>query len=125
MAEFDGAAVEAEIRAAFDGYERALVGNDVEALVGYFWEDRRAVRLGADGGHWGFEDIAAFRRARDPGDMARDLLKVQITALSPDVGVADAVYRRTGSGRQGAQSQVWIRTPGGWRIASAHVSLAP
>jgi len=125
MAETNVAVVEAEIRAAFDDYETALVTNDVEALVGFFWDDPRAVRLGADGGHWGFDDIAAFRRTRDPGDVARSLTRVEITALSADIGVANAVYRRTGSGRQGAQSQVWIRTLAGWRIASAHVSLAP
>ena len=39
------------------------------------------------------------------------------------MAVATAEYRRTGSGRRGAQSQVWVRRPEGWRIASAHVSL--
>lgn len=119
------AEVEAEIRRAFDAYETALVSNDVEALIAFFWEDPRAVRLGAAGGHYGFEEIAAFRRGRDAGDVARELTRVEITALSADLGVANAEYRRTGSGRRGAQSQVWMRTPAGWRIASAHVSLAP
>ena len=39
--------------------------------------------------------------------------------------MATAEYRRLKSGRRGAQSQVWVRRPEGWRIASAHVSLAP
>jgi ketosteroid isomerase-like protein len=123
--EIDRAAVEAEIRAAFDAYEAALVGNDVEALIGFFWNDPRAVRLGADGGLWGFDAIAAFRRVRDAQDVGRTLARVEIVALSPEIGVANALYRRTGSGRDGAQSQVWLRTQEGWRIASAHVSLAP
>ena len=89
---FDAAAVEAEVRAAFDGYEAALGANDVAALTGYFWQSPRAVRLMTEGGLYGIESITAE-------------------------------YLRTGSGRRGAQSQVWVRRPEGWRIASAHVSL--
>lgn len=125
MAEFDAAAVEREIRAAFDTYEAVLVGNDVEGLINLFWRDPRAVRLSDDSGLYGFDAIAAFRRARDPSDMARTLTRVEIVALTADCGVANAEYRRTGSGRCGTQSQTWIRTPEGWRIASAHVSLGP
>ncbi|MEO1467721.1 MAG: AtzH-like domain-containing protein [Pseudomonadota bacterium] len=120
---FDATAVEAEIRAAFDAYEAALMGNDVDGLVGLFWADPRAVRLTADGGAWGHGEIAAFRRGRDASDITRTLTRVEIVALSADIGVANATYRRTGSGRKGAQSQTWIRTAEGWRIASAHVSL--
>lgn len=125
MAEFDAATAEREIRAAFDDYERALITNDVEGLIGHFWRDPRAVRLSDADGLYGFDAIAAFRRSRDPSDVARTLTRVEITALSNDCGVANAQYRRTGSGLRGAQSQTWIRTPEGWRIASAHVSLEP
>lgn len=34
----DAGAVEAEVRAVFDGYEAALAANDVAALTGYFWD---------------------------------------------------------------------------------------
>ncbi len=125
MLGFDGDGVAAEIRAAFDRYEAALRANDVEALTGFFWNDPRAVRLMTEGGLYGFAAIAAFRRGRDPADLARELLRVDVVPLSPDIGVATAEYRRLGSGRRGAQSQVWMRTADGWRIASAHVSLAP
>jgi len=122
--EFDAAAVEAEVRAAFDGYEAALGANDVAALTGYFWQSPRAVRLMTEGGLYGIEAIAAFRKGRDFSDVARELTRVDTVALTSDIAVATAEYRRTGSGRRGAQSQVWIRRPEGWRIASAHVSLA-
>ena len=121
--EFDEAAVEAEIRAAFDAYEAALGANDVTALTGFFWQSPRAVRMMTDGGLYGIDEIAAFRKGRDVSDLARDLTRVDIVALAPDVGVATAEYRRKGSGRRGAQTQVWVRRPEGWRIASAHVSL--
>jgi ketosteroid isomerase-like protein len=121
----DGAsAVEAEVRAAFDAYERALNENDVETLTSLFWQDPRVTRLTADGGAYGVDAIAAFRRGRDVSDIRRELLRVEIVALSPDVAVATAEYRRLGSGRRGGQSQTWLRTPEGWRIASAHVSLS-
>jgi len=122
--EFDAEAVEAEVRAAFDGYEAALGVNDVDALTGYFWDSPKAVRLMTEGGLYGIAAIAAFRRGRDVSDIARSLTRIDIVALGPDVAVATAEYRRVGSGRRGAQSQVWVRRPEGWRIASAHVSLA-
>jgi len=123
MGDFDEAAVAAEIRATFDAYEAALTANDVAALTGFFWADPRAVRLASDGGLYGYEAIAAFRRGRDASDLARELLRVDVLALAPDLGVATAEYRRLRSGRRGAQSQVWMRRPEGWRIVSAHVSL--
>lgn len=113
----------AAIRAEFDAYEAALIGNDVTALTGFFWTDPRAVRLSPGGGLYGFEEIAAFRKGRDASDVARVLERVTILALGPDCGVASAEYRRTGSGRRGAQSQTWVRFPEGWRIVAAHVSL--
>jgi ketosteroid isomerase-like protein len=118
------ASVEAEIRAAFDQYEAALMANDVDTMMDLFWNNPRTVRLTAHGGAYGADEIAAFRKARDPADISRALTRVEITALSEDIGYASAEYRRIGSGRIGAQSHLWIRTPQGWKIASAHVSLA-
>lgn len=115
---------EKELRAAFEGYEAALNGNDVDALIGYFWEDPRAVRLQAGGGAYGYDEIAGFRKNRDVSDIERTLTRVDILMLSDELGIANCEYVRTGSGRKGAQSQVWRKFPQGWRIVSAHVSLA-
>ena len=112
------------LRQAFDGYETALNANDVDALIGFFWNDPRAIRLQAGGGTYGFDDIAGFRKGRDVSDITRDLTRVDIVMLSADIGVATCEYTRKLSGRKGAQSQVWQRFPDGWRIVSAHVSLA-
>lgn len=122
--DFDEAAAAAEVRAAFDGYEAALVANDVAALIGYFWDSPKAMRMMTEGGLYGIGEIAAFRKGRDTADLERELTRVTILPLGPDTAVATAEYRRTGSGRRGSQTQVWIRRPEGWRIASAHVSLA-
>ncbi len=115
----------AEIQAEFDRYEAALIGNDVEALANFFWRDPRATRLAPGGGLYGYDEIEAFRRARDASDVTRVLERVTIIGLGADCGVATAEYRRTGSGRRGAQSQTWVKFAEGWRIVAAHVSLEP
>jgi ketosteroid isomerase-like protein len=121
----DLAEVRAEVRAAFDGYEAALMANDVAALNAFFWRDPRAVRFGPGDARYGHDAIAAFRSGRDASDLARTLERVTITTFGPDVAVAFAEYRRKGSGRRGQQSQSWVRFAEGWRIVAAHVSLEP
>jgi hypothetical protein len=40
-----------------------------------------------------------------------------------DFGTANCEFRRHGANRTGRQSHTWMRTPEGWRIVAAHVSL--
>lgn len=118
----------AEVRAAFDAYEAALTGNDIETLGRLFWTDPAVIRFGPNGTLKGPEELAAFRRGRAPADvadLARELTRVEIASYGGDFATAFAEYRRTGSGRTGQQSQTWMRTPKGWRIVAAHVSLGP
>ncbi|ORE92202.1 AtzH-like domain-containing protein [Acuticoccus yangtzensis] len=114
--------VEAEVREAFEAYERALNTNDVDALIGAFADDPRTMRLTTDGGLYGIDEIIAFRKGRDVSDIARQLTRVEIVAVTPEVVVAAANYTRTVSGKKGSQTQVWQRRAEGWRIVSAHVS---
>lgn len=123
--QINDAAVIAEVRAAFERYERALTGNDVATLNELFWADPRTIRYGAAESLYGHEAIAAFRRDRAAGDLARALERVAITSFGHDFAVALCEYRRAGSGRHGKQSQTWVRFAEGWRIVAAHVSLAP
>lgn len=115
---------EAEVRAAFDAYETALNTNDVEALITAFAADPKTVRMTTDGGLFGIDEIAAFRKGREVSDIGRTLTRVEINAVSEQVVVAVANYTRTHSGKKGSQTQVWHRRPEGWRIVAAHVSLA-
>ena len=48
-----------------------------------------------------------------------------ITTYGRDFATASTEYRRKRSGRRGRQSQTWLRTPEGWRVVAAHVSLLP
>ena len=113
----------AEVAAAVDAYETALTSNDVEALDDAFWNSPHTVRLGVAENLWGFAEIAAFRIGRAGGSPPRTRLRTQITALGPDVAVANVEFRRDDTGKIGRQSQTWIRTADGWKVASAHVSL--
>jgi hypothetical protein len=115
--------VVAEVRAAFDAYERDLVANDVEALVDWFWHDERAVRLGIDEELYGFDDIAAYRRSQAQATPPRSLRNTVVTTFGDDVATVDTEFAPHGSGTAlGRQSQTWLRTPDGWRVANAHVS---
>lgn len=120
--EIDRPEVVAEVRAAFEAYEDDLVANRVERLVEWFWDDPRAVRLGIDEELYGFEEIAAYRRSQAMATPPRSLRNTVITALGPDVATACTEFLPHGSDAVGRQTQTWIRTAGGWRIASAHVS---
>lgn len=119
------ASIAAQIRDVFDSYEAALLANNIDALNEFFWRDPATVRLSPGGGLYGYDEIVQFRQRRDVSDIARKLDRVEILVLGPGLGVANAEYTRYGSGRRGAQSQVWKLFPEGWRIVSAHVSLEP
>lgn len=121
----DDPGTKAELQAQFDAYETALMQNDIAALDGFFWVDERALRFGAGESLFGHQQIAAFRAARPGGSPQRELRNTQITSFGPDHGVATTEFQRDGETRRGRQTQVWVRLPAlGWRIVSAHVSLA-
>lgn len=112
----------AEVREAFDRYERALLGNDNETLLGMFLDDAATVRYGVAEVQHGYGEIAAFRRGQAP--FARTLSHPVITAYGADCAAASTLFHRPDlPGQVGRQTQVWIRTDGGWRVAAAHVSM--
>jgi hypothetical protein len=111
----------AEVNAAFERYETALVNNDVAVLDELFWNDPHTLRYGATENLYGYAEIAKFRGARSPVGLQRKLLKVVITTYGRDFATANCEFER--GGRLGRQSQTWIRTSDGWRVAAAHVSM--
>lgn len=123
--EVNRADVVAEVRAAFERYERALTGNDVAALDAFFWDSEFALRYGATENLYGYEAIAAFRAARPAVNLARTVTRTQITTFGTDFATANMEFERPGAGHAGRQSQTWVRFPEGWRIVAAHVSLLP
>jgi ketosteroid isomerase-like protein len=116
--------VAAEVRAAFEAYERALVSNDADALNAMFRDDPRTIRFGGTENLFGYGEIKAFRAARSPIGLARTLSKTVITAYGRDVAIASTLFHRiTMPGRVGRQTQTWVRFSEGWRVVAAHVSV--
>ena len=124
--DIDRPEVVAEVAAAFAAYEQALVANDVATLDRLFLDRPTTIRYGGGENLYGYAQIAAFRAARSPLGLERTLSRTVITAYGDDVAVASTLFRRDmAPGKVGRQTQTWVRTPDGWRIAAAHVSLIP
>ena len=116
--------VVAEVRQAFERYEKALVSNDVDALDALFRDDPRTVRYGAAEILYGYSEIAAFRAARSAAGLARTLSRTVITTYGEDFAVASTLFERASApGKIGRQMQTWVKFPEGWRVVAAHVSL--
>ena len=113
----------AEVTAAFQRYEEALTSNDVKLLDELFWNSPLTLRYGITENLYSHEEIKAFRASRPSAGLERELLKTVITTYGRDFATANCEFRRKGSERTGRQSQTWMRTPAGWRVVSAHVSL--
>src|SRR5262245_64181071 len=86
--EIDLLDVVAEVTAAFERYEKALVSNDVAVLDAIFRDDPRVIRYGGGENLYGYQEIAAFRAARSLVGLARTLSKTVISAYGRDVAVA-------------------------------------
>ena len=113
----------AEMQAAFERYEDALVHNKVDVLDELFWPSALTVRYGVGENLRGIEAIRAFRAARPSVGLARTLSNTVITTYGRDFATAMTEFQREGSAKTGRQSQTWVRFPAGWRVVAAHVSL--
>ena len=122
--EIDLPDVVAEVRQAFERYEKALVTNDVDTLDTLFRRDTRTVRYGVAENLYGHEKVASFRATRPPINLARTRLRTVITTYGRDFAVASTLFHRPSlPGKVGRQMQSWVRFPEGWRVVAAHVSL--
>jgi len=115
--------VKAEVEAAFARYETALVTNDVAVLDALFWDDPRTIRYGVGENLYGYAEIMAFRAARPSVGLERSIDRTVITSFGRDFATASTLFHR--AGRVGRQMQSWVRTPDGWRVVAAHVSMMP
>ena len=114
--------VVAEVGACFDRYDTALLAGDVDALGGWFWAAPEAIRFGIGEELYGAEAIAAYRRSAPPVVRA-PFRRRTVTTFGTDVATVCAEF--DDDEVVGRQTQTWVRTADGWRIASAHVSLRP
>jgi ketosteroid isomerase-like protein len=112
-----------EVRGCFTAYERALLANDVEAMDGWFDRDSNVVRFGIAERQHGFDEISAWRRDADPVPPDRRHVRTTFAPAGDDVVVVALEFTNGDAPGVGRQSQVWARTPEGWRIVHAHVSM--
>jgi hypothetical protein len=113
----------AEVTAAFNRYEDALVNNKVAVLDELFWNSPHTLRYGVGENLYGYAAIQAFRAARPATGLARTLLRTEITTYGDSFATANVEFQREGGVKPGRQSQAWMKTPDGWRVVAAHVSL--
>jgi Protein of unknown function (DUF3225) len=114
----------AEMQAAFARYEAALISNDVDVLNELFLSSEQTIRYGGGENLYGYAEIMAFRGSRAPTGLTRTLERTVITTYGRDFATACTLFRRPGlEGKVGRQSQTWMRTPAGWRVCAAHVSI--
>lgn len=112
----------AEVTAAFEAYEKALMSDDVAALDALFHDSPETVRYGVGEVLYGSEEIRAFRKGRG-GSPQRRLGRRAITTYGTTMATANVEFFREGTDRRGRQSQTWVRFADGWKVVSAHVSI--
>jgi hypothetical protein len=116
--------VKAEVEAAFARYETALIANDVETMQALFWNSPHTIRYGIAENLYGHDEIGAFRSARPAVGLARTISRTVVTTFGRDTATASTLFHRDSvPGKVGRQMQTWFRTPDGWRIVAAHVSM--
>lgn len=113
----------AEVTAACEQYEDALVHNKVAVLDKLFWDSPHTLRYGVGENLYGHSMIQEFRANRPAHNLGRKILRTVITTYGTDFATANVEFIRDGSDRPGRQSQTWMRTADGWRVVAAHVSL--
>jgi Protein of unknown function (DUF3225)/Protein of unknown function (DUF4089) len=110
-----------EVARLHEEYETALVNNDVEALIRFFWDSPHALRFGVRENLYGAAEIDAFRKTRPVLGLDRKILNVRIVAFGSECAVVTMEFLR--QHHHGRQSQVWWKFPEGWKVVSAHVSF--
>ncbi|WP_281652512.1 AtzH-like domain-containing protein [Microbacterium aurum] len=112
--------IPADLRAAFDAYEAAILANDLDALDAAFAPGADTMRGDGAGLLVGHDTISAFRGLRG-GVPPRTIERIEYRPLADDVALLVSVSRFRGGGT-GLQTQVWERPDGRWLITAAHVT---
>ena len=120
----DDPATLAEVREVFVAYERAFIANDIAALDGFFLHAPTTIRYGVADRQLGMDELRAYRQTVPSAGLERELRDTVITTYGLEFAVASTLFfRDRHAGKTGRQMQTWIRTPDGWRIVAAHVSV--
>lgn len=119
----------AEVTAAFESYERALVDNDIGTMNVLFWNAPETVRYGIAEIQHGGETIRAWRESCTPVPASRRRHRTVVTTFGHDYATVSTEFTSAATPLVGRQMQTWARLGardarfGGWTIVAAHVSL--
>jgi len=119
----------AEVAAAFEEYERALVANDIDTMNELFWSEPEVVRYGINEVQHGSEAIRAWRASCEPVPASRRLHRTVVTTFGSDHATVSTEFTSDATPLVGRQMQTWVRLGSsrerglGWKIVAAHVSL--
>ncbi|WP_368621490.1 oxalurate catabolism protein HpxZ [Paraburkholderia sp. BR13444] len=119
----------AQVAAAFEAYERALVDNDVETMNALFWDAPATVRYGIAEIQHGGDAIRRWRETCVPVPRSRRLHRTVVTTFGGDYATVSTEFTSDTTPLTGRQMQTWARLRevndrfGGWMIVAAHVSL--
>ncbi len=124
MQELNIPEIKAEVEAQFMRYEKALNENDLTVLDELFWDSPVTIRYGIAENLYGKAEISGFRSGRSALGLKRNISRTVITTYGRDFATAMTLFQRdSAAGKIGRQSQTWLRTPEGWKVVAAHVSL--
>jgi len=120
--------VVAEVAAAFEAYERALVENDTARMNALFWDAPETVRYGIAEIQHGGVAIRQWRDSCEPVPKSRRLHRTVITTFGADFATVSTEFTSDATPLTGRQMQTWARLGdraclGGWIVVAAHVSL--
>ncbi|WP_118179917.1 oxalurate catabolism protein HpxZ [Paraburkholderia phosphatilytica] len=118
----------AEVAAAFDAYERALVDNDTALMNALFWSAPETVRYGIAEIQHGGAAIWQWRDTCEPVPKSRRLHRTVVTTFGTDFATVSTEFTSDATPLTGRQMQTWARLGdpalfGGWIVVAAHVSL--
>ncbi|MCD8485943.1 oxalurate catabolism protein HpxZ [Kamptonema cortianum] len=127
MTQINHPAVVSEVTELYLKYEQALCSNDVETLIELFWDAAEVVRFGATENLYGSAEIQAFRQARSPVNLEREMFNLKVVTFNDNMAAVTLEFRRKVGEKErlGRQSQMWHKFSEGWKIVSAHVSFLP
>lgn len=86
--------VHAEVSAAFERYEKALVENDVKVLDELFWNSEHTLRYGIAENLYGYQAISKFRASRPGQALQRRLVNTVVTTYGENFATANTEFLR-------------------------------
>ncbi|MFT3905076.1 MAG: oxalurate catabolism protein HpxZ [Steroidobacteraceae bacterium] len=116
--------VVAEVSAAFWRYEQALLRHDLPVLADCFLQRPDTVRYGVAEQQYGAAAIAHWRVSAAPVHPQRQIRNEVITTYGPDYASVCVEFGAPDMQQLGRQTQTWVRSAQGWKIAAAHVSVS-